>query len=52
MVMVSTSPAGAVACIDAKYCNEYVCVCVCVSARADPEGVARRANAGAWEEAS
>jgi len=39
--MVVTSPAGAVA----KYCDEYVCVCVCVricmSTRISPEPHAR-----------
>jgi len=32
-----TSPAGAVT----KYCDEYVCVCVCLSARISPEPHAR-----------
>ena len=31
--VVITSPAGAVA----KYCDEYVCLCVCLSARLSPE---------------
>jgi len=34
---INTSPAGAVA----KYCDEYVCVCVCLSARISPEPHAR-----------
>ena len=28
-----TSPAG----VTAKYCDEYVCLCVCLSARISPE---------------
>jgi len=31
------SPAGAVA----KYCDEYVCLCVCLSARTSPEPLAQ-----------
>jgi len=41
LLKIFTSPAGAVA----KYCNEHVCVCVCVpvclSARISPEPHAR-----------
>jgi len=32
-LLIITSPAGAVA----KYCDEYVCLSVCVSARVSPE---------------
>ena len=32
-----SSPAGAVA----KYCDEYICLCVCLSARISPEPHAR-----------
>jgi len=37
LVMIFTSPAGAVA----KYCDEYVCLCVCLSTRISPEPHAR-----------
>ena len=33
---IVTSPAGAVA----KYCDKYVCLCVCLSARISPEAQA------------
>jgi len=36
-VAIVTSPTGAVA----KYCDEYVCLCVCLSARISPEQHAR-----------
>ena len=35
--LIITSPAGAVA----KYCDEYVCLCVCLYARISPEPHAR-----------
>jgi len=40
---VITSPAGAVA----KYCNEYVCLCVCLFAGISPELHMPRAGSGA-----
>ena len=33
-MFIITSPTGAVA----KYCNEYVCLCVCLSVREDTSG--------------
>jgi len=33
LIIVGTLPAGAVA----KYCDEYVCLCVCLSARISPD---------------
>jgi len=37
IIIIFISPTGAVA----KYCNEYVCVCVCVSVREDISGTTR-----------